>query len=69
MYKDILRSIVGIEIFPVISLCLFVAVFAIVLTWTSRLDGTWLARNSRLPLEAEPDPAAGNPPHPMGGGR
>ena len=56
MYKDILRSIVGIEIFPMISLCLFVLVFAVVLVWTSRLDGAWLARTARLPLE--PDPRA-----------
>ena len=60
MYQDILRSITGIEIFPVISLCLFVAVFAVVLVWTSRLDGAWLARSASLPLEPETGPAADN---------
>ena len=55
MYKDILRSIVGIEIFPVISLCLFVVVFAVVLVWTSRLDRAWLARSASLPLEGDTD--------------
>ena len=53
MYKDILRAIVGIEIFPMISLCLFVLVFGVVLVWTSRLDGAWLARTARLPLEPD----------------
>jgi hypothetical protein len=60
MYRDILRSIVGIEIFPVVSLCLFVAVFAVVLVWTSRLDGAWLARSAGLPLEPDRhDPSEG----------
>jgi len=58
MYQDILRSIAGIEVFPVISLCLFVVVFAVVLVWTSRLDGAWLARSARLPLEPEKGSAA-----------
>jgi hypothetical protein len=53
MYKEILRSITGIEIFPLVSLCLFVAVFAVVLVWTSRLDGAWLARSAGLPLEPD----------------
>jgi hypothetical protein len=52
MYKEILRSIVGIEIFPIISLCLFVGVFTIVLVWVGRLDRGWLSRQSRLPLDA-----------------
>jgi hypothetical protein len=51
MYKDILRSIAGIEVFPIVSLVLFVSVFAIVLLWTSRLDGPRLARLARLPLD------------------
>jgi hypothetical protein len=58
MYKNILRSITGIEIFPMISLCLFVLVFAVVLVWTSRLDGAWLARSASLPLEPDPRSAA-----------
>jgi hypothetical protein len=61
MYKDILRSIAGIEIFPVISLCVFVAVFVGVLIWTSRLDAARLARMSRLPLEGGGDSASSSP--------
>ena len=67
MYQDILRSITGIEIFPVISLCLFVFVFAVVLVWTSRLDGAWLARSASLPLEREEGPAADQPSDLRGG--
>jgi cytochrome c oxidase cbb3-type subunit IV len=69
MYKEILRSIAGIEVFPVISLCLFVVVFAVVLVWTSRLDGAWLARSAGLPLEPAPPSPAGDGRHAEGGGQ
>jgi hypothetical protein len=62
MYSDILRRIAGIEVFPVISLVLFVAVFTVVLVWTVRMDASRIARLSHLPLdESEP---AGVPPAP-----
>ena len=44
MYKEILRSIAGIEIFPVVSLLLFVTVFTVVLVWTCSAS---TARGSR----------------------
>jgi hypothetical protein len=50
MYKEVLRAIGGIEIYPVISLLLFVTVFAIVLIRTARLDRRQLDDLSRLPL-------------------
>jgi hypothetical protein len=51
MYSDILRRIAGIEVFPVISLLTFVAVFTAVLVWTVRLDLARVIRISRLPLD------------------
>ena len=54
MYKEILRSMVGIEVFPLLSLCLFVLVFAVVLVRTSRLDAARLARLAQLPLDGQP---------------
>jgi cytochrome c oxidase cbb3-type subunit IV len=51
MYKDILRTMAGIEVFPLLSLLLFVTVFAVVLVWAGRLDGPRLSRYSRLPLD------------------
>jgi hypothetical protein len=66
MYKEILRSIVGIEIFPIISLCLFVSVFTVVLVWAARLDRGWLARQAELPLDARP-PHATDRSHVSGG--
>jgi hypothetical protein len=51
MTAEVLRAIHGIEIFPVISLVLFVVVFGVALIWTSRLDRRRLDRFSRLPLD------------------
>lgn len=53
MYTDILRSIEGIGIFPVISLLVFVTVFSAVLIWAIRADTTRLATLARLPLEGD----------------
>ena len=58
MYKEILRSIAGVDVFPVISLCLFVGVFAIVLARTLRTDKAQLASYAHLPLD-DADPATG----------
>ena len=52
MYKELLRSIAGVEVFPVISLCLFVLVFAVMLVRVSRLDRQGLIRMATLPLDA-----------------
>jgi hypothetical protein len=62
MYADILRSISGVEIFPVLSLLLFVAFFTGVLIWAARADRRSLERVARLPLE--PDGATPEAPSP-----
>lgn len=51
MYKETLQAIAGIEIFPVLSLLLFVSVFGTVLYWTSRLDRARLFQFSQMPLD------------------
>ena len=51
MYKDILRSIAGIDVFPVFSLVVFLVVFGAVLVWTARLDRRRLAHLAGLPLD------------------
>jgi len=65
MYKDILRSIAGIEVFPILSLLVFVLFFAAVLVWTARLDRTRLEQLAALPLDghgpAGPKAPANNP--------
>ena len=51
MYKDSLRSIAGIDVFPVFSLVVFLVVFGAVLVWTARLDRRRLAHLAALPLD------------------
>jgi hypothetical protein len=55
MYKEILRSIAGIEVFPLLSLGVFVAVFVLVLVWAFRLDAARLRQMSHLPLDPSPE--------------
>ena len=65
MYKEVLRTIVGIEVFPVLSLIIFLAVFLAMLVWVLRLDRARLATYASLPLD-EHDTAA--PPAPPAAG-
>lgn len=56
MYGDILRGIAGVEIFPVLSLVIFVAFFTIVLVRVVRMKRSRVEHLSRLPLEDEVRP-------------
>jgi cytochrome c oxidase cbb3-type subunit 4 len=51
MYTDILRGIDGIGIFPLISLLLFVTVFAVMIVRVARIDRRELERRARMPLD------------------
>ena len=51
MHADTLRAIDGIGIFPMVSLVLFVTVFAVMLVRTVRLDRRRLAEYAALPLD------------------
>jgi len=53
MYREILESISGVGIFPVLSLLIFVGVFSMVLFASSRLTAARLAEFSRMPLDQE----------------
>lgn len=52
MYTELLRSITGIEIFPVISLLLFVTVFTVAVVRAMRMERAHLTLMSRMPLDA-----------------
>lgn len=54
MYTDVLRSIAGIGVFPVISLVLFVTVFGAVLVWAWRADPVRLDRLAAIPFDEPP---------------
>jgi hypothetical protein len=51
MYTEILSEIAGIEIYPVLSLVLFVIIFAGVLLWAVRADRERLDRLAALPFD------------------
>jgi hypothetical protein len=51
MYKETLRAIAGIGLFPAISLVVFVMVFALVLVRVIRMDRRETAHLAGLPLE------------------
>ena len=53
MYKEILQTIVGIHVFPVISLVLFLVVFTSVLVWVARMDARRADHLASLPLDDE----------------
>jgi hypothetical protein len=51
MYKEILLSIAGIEVFPVVSLLLFVIVFTAVLISVARMDRSRAHGLAAIPLD------------------
>jgi hypothetical protein len=54
MHKEVLRAIVGIDVFPVISLVLFVIVFAVAAVHALRLDRQLVDELSSLPFDPAP---------------
>ncbi len=53
MYKELLQSIEGIEIYPLISLFIFIALFAGVVWWILKLDKGYVKEMETLPLGNE----------------
>ena len=55
MYKETLRSIDGVSLFPVIAILIFVIFFLIVLYLVIRMDKNKVQEFSALPLENGPE--------------
>jgi hypothetical protein len=53
MIENTLRSIGGVGIFGIVSICLFFAFFSGVLIWAGRLKKTYLNSMGGLPLDEE----------------
>lgn len=51
MIKDVLQSIGGIHVYPVISLILFMLSFSAVVVWAALQDKQKMQRMSKLPLD------------------
>lgn len=52
MYKEILRSIGGIEVYPVVSLIIFVTFFTLAVVRALRMDAHSAEHLATLPLDA-----------------
>ncbi|HWQ34693.1 MAG TPA: hypothetical protein VNQ79_17720 [Blastocatellia bacterium] len=52
MYKNVMQSIEGIGIYPLISLLMFFLFFVAVLVWFVRADRGWLKKMAELPLDS-----------------
>lgn len=55
MYKELLQSIEGIEIYPIISLFVFIALFIGVVIWIVKLDKKYVKEMESLPLLNDED--------------
>jgi cytochrome c oxidase cbb3-type subunit IV len=53
MYKNILQSMEGVTIWPLISLLIFVIFFVLLLIWVFRADKKYIERMKNLPLAAD----------------
>lgn len=53
MFKEILNSISGIEIWPIIGLFLFMILFIGIIVWVFRLDKRFIKKMEELPLEKD----------------
>lgn len=55
MIKDVLQSVEGISLYPVISLIIFVLFFAVLIIWMIKVDKKYIKKMRNLPLEKEED--------------
>jgi cytochrome c oxidase cbb3-type subunit 4 len=51
MYKEVLQSIEGVGIFPIISMIVFAAFFTVVIIWYFKADKKYLNKMKNLPLD------------------
>lgn len=53
MYKEVLSSVDGIAIYPMISLSIFFIFFMTLLIWIIRKDKNYFTQMAQLPLDAQ----------------
>ena len=51
MHKELLQSIEGVSIYPIISLIVFVVFFAVILIWMFKVDKKYIKKMENLPFE------------------
>ena len=52
MIRNLLQSIEGVEIYPLISLLVFVIFFVVILVWMLRIDKNYIKEMEQLPLDS-----------------
>ena len=55
MIRNYLQSIEGIEIYPLISLAVFIIFFVVIFVWMLKIDKNYIKKMENLPLELEND--------------
>ena len=53
MFKNILESVTGIEIYAITGLIIFIAMFTSVLIWIIRVDKKYIEQMENLPLDKD----------------
>jgi cytochrome c oxidase cbb3-type subunit 4 len=53
MIKDLLQSVEGITIYPIISLIVFVLFFVLVIIWMFKADKNYIKKMENLPLDKD----------------
>ncbi len=56
MFKEVLQSIGGVHVYPIVSLLLFLAAFSAVVIWVMTIKRKDLQRWSSLPLDSGDEP-------------
>ena len=52
MIRNLLQSIEGVEIYPLISLLVFIIFFVVILVWMFRIDKNYIKEMEQLPLDS-----------------
>ncbi|MDX2283133.1 MAG: hypothetical protein NW241_03185 [Bacteroidia bacterium] len=53
MYKEVLRSIQDISLFPVIAIVIFIAFFTVLMVYVIRMDRRSVKQMASLPLDTQ----------------
>jgi len=52
MIRNLLQSIEGVEIYPLISLVVFIIFFLVILVWMFKIDKNYIKEMEQLPLDS-----------------
>jgi Ca2+/Na+ antiporter len=53
VYKELLQSIDGVSVYPIVSLIVFVLFFVVILVWMLKVDKKYIKKMENLPFEKE----------------